>query len=108
MLKFYAVIQGQSKENNINSPIDFWQVVFNLDKKEAERGVKLGFNKAMVKQGKNEYDTIKKFEEMGYMVKWQDTPYNYRAYVVKDIEKEISEMEKGIAREEQKTIESED
>jgi len=84
MDKKYAAIFGVSKENKVNSPIDFWQVVFNLSYNDIRRG-KGKWIKEYVYQSMNEIDTINALKKKsGKRIEWERTPQKYDGYIVKD------------------------
>lgn len=81
--RYYAGVFGISKENKVDSPIDFWQVVFNLSYTDIRRGITGKWIKAYVTQETDEDDTINKLrKKTGYTIQWGITPQKYSGYIV--------------------------
>jgi len=91
-MKFYAAIMGMSKDNKVGSKNDFYQVMFNLDKKECEKAVKGGWCMTYTKQCEVEADTISHLitaivasnpvNREHWKISWMKTPHGHDAYVL--------------------------
>jgi hypothetical protein len=56
----YACVMGMSKNNKIDEPADFWQVIFHKTEEECKEGKRLGYILAYTKHEKFQDETVKK------------------------------------------------
>jgi hypothetical protein len=63
MNKEYAAVMGMSKDNKVNDPVEYWQVVFNMTENECIKGKRKGYILTYTSHKEYEEDTIKQLNE---------------------------------------------
>jgi hypothetical protein len=92
MEKRYAAVMGQSKDNKIDSPIDYYQIIFGLTKNECVRATKGKWCMGYTTEKSREHATIEALKNIihkegkglrdTWTLAWIRTPRLHMAYVL--------------------------